>query len=89
MNYLQCDQVCLQFYKPFQSAPTNTICKRIPVKRKLHFKKLLTEERKLIQEREEEREQKLEVGENRGHSPGSLQHSLDKHLSLKKLNFLP
>lgn len=54
------------------------------MRRKLHFKKLLTAERKLIQEREEEREQKLEAGENRGHSPGSLQHSLDKHISFEE-----
>lgn len=54
------------------------------MKRKLHFKKLLTGERKLIQEREEEREQKLEAGEDRGHSPGSLQHLLDKHISFEE-----
>lgn len=41
-------------------------------------------ERKLIQEKEEEREQKLEAGENRGHSPGSLQHSLDKHIPFEE-----
>lgn len=60
------------------------VCKRITAKRKLHFKKLLTVERKLIQEREEEREQKLEAGKNRGHSPGSSQHSLDKHVSFEE-----
>lgn len=54
------------------------------MKRKLHFKKLLPVERKFIQEREEEREQKLEARENRGHSPGSSQHSLDKHPSFEE-----
>lgn len=54
------------------------------MERKYHFKKLLTAERKLIQEMEEEKEQKLEAGENRGHSPGSLQHSLDKHIPFEE-----
>lgn len=42
-------------------------------------------ERKLIQEREEKREQKLVAHENRGHSPGSLQHLLDKHPSFEEV----
>jgi len=41
-------------------------------------------ERKLIQESEEESKQKLEVGDNRGHSPGSSQHSLDKHIPFEE-----
>lgn len=39
-------------------------------------------ERKLIQEKEGE--QKLEAGENRGHPPGSSQHSLDKHITFEE-----
>lgn len=53
------------------------------MERKYHFKKLKVE-RKLIQEKEEEKEQKLEAGTNRGHFPGSLQHSLDKHIPFEE-----
>lgn len=58
------------------------------MERKYHSKMLLKVERKLIQEKEEEKEQKLEAGTEVTPQDLYSTHYISIYL-LKKLNFLP